>query len=221
MSDLSFYGPAGLLLLAFLCKVPGLIREPRELLQRSVAMLLAVSSAMAFFAAIPLAVITAIFGLFAAGDAPVERLHDFDTYYATTPYLRAMICLYVSAHTVAALLMTFLCWRWSRSVHGLLRAGLVLLVIACLLNLSYDVCKIIAVVARWSGHDLDHLSTWAAPPLTAMASLFQSMQREAEIHDGVLALDPYFEPALRLAVSTRARSTGHPLNRLRPSVQRQ
>lgn len=40
MSDLSFYGPAGLLLLAFLCKVPGLIREPRELLQRSVAMLL-------------------------------------------------------------------------------------------------------------------------------------------------------------------------------------
>ncbi|WP_409235719.1 MAB_1171c family putative transporter [Streptomyces sp. PA5.6] len=319
MSDLSFYGPAGLLLLAFLCKVPGLIREPRELLQRSVAMLLAVSSAMAFFAAIPsiawlnavtgipniaapvvyslmtaysgscvillirwrggpaartrrasrwclavhLAVITAIFGLFAAGDAPVERLHDFDTYYATTPYLRAMICLYVSAHTVAALLMTFLCWRWSRSVHGLLRAGLILLVIACLLNLSYDVCKIIAVVARWSGHDLDHLSTWAAPPLTAMASLFQSsgfilplagqwigrvrrtwaryraleplwaalrgtlprgpvriawwsspelrlMQRESEIHDGVLALDPYFEPALRRAVSTRARSIGTP-----------
>ncbi|MFI7322767.1 MAB_1171c family putative transporter [Streptomyces venezuelae] len=319
MPDLSFYGPAGLLFLAFLCKVPGLVREPRELLQRSVATLLAVSSAIAFFAAIPsiawlnavtgipniaapvvyslmtaysgscvlllirwrggptastrrasrrclaacMALIAAIVGLFAAGDAPVERLHDFDTYYATTPYLREMICLYVGAHTVAALLMTFLCWRWSRSVHGLLRTGLVLLVIAYLLNLSYDACKIIAIVARWSGHDLDHLSTWTAPPLAAVSSLFQSsgfvlplagqwigrvrrtraryraleplwaalrgtvpykpvriawwsspelrlMQRESEIHDGVLALDPYFEPALRLAASTRARAAGAP-----------
>lgn len=64
-------------------------------------------------------VIVALVVLFALGDAPVERLRDFDTYYARTPYLRELIVLYLTAMTVAGLAMTALCWRWpSRCTTG-------------------------------------------------------------------------------------------------------
>ena len=42
------------------------------------------------------AVCAAIVLLFVLGEAPVERLRDFDTYYANTPYIREMIVLYLT-----------------------------------------------------------------------------------------------------------------------------
>ncbi|GLX27267.1 hypothetical protein [Streptomyces lavendulae] len=69
------------------------------------------------------AVIVALLALFALGDAPDERLRDFDTYYATTPFIREMIVLYVLAHAVATVLLSVLCRRWARDVGGLLRAS--------------------------------------------------------------------------------------------------
>ncbi|MFI6053165.1 MAB_1171c family putative transporter [Streptomyces violascens] len=116
-------------------------------------------------------VIVALFTLFALADAPVERLRDLDTYYANTPYMREMIVLYLVAHTVAALVTTWLCWGWSVKVHGWLRAGLVLIVTGYLLNLVFDAVKYTAVAARWCGRDLDYLSTGAAPPVASMSAL--------------------------------------------------
>ena len=44
-------------------------------------------------------VIVALVVLFVLGDTPVERLVDFDTYYANEPFVREMIVLYLVALT--------------------------------------------------------------------------------------------------------------------------
>jgi hypothetical protein len=116
-------------------------------------------------------VIAALFTLFFLGDAPHERLRDLDTYYAQTPYIREMITVYLLAHTLAAATMTILCHRWYREVTGLLRAGLTLFAVGALCNLLYDACKLTAVVARWTGHNLDSLSTNIAPPVAGFGTL--------------------------------------------------
>ncbi|WP_186768242.1 MAB_1171c family putative transporter [Streptomyces qinzhouensis] len=113
-------------------------------------------------------VITALPVLFALGDAPVERLRDLDTYYATTPYIREMIVTYLGAHLVSAVVTTWMCLRWARAVTGWLRAGLIVLVAGFGLNLAFAVTKLSAVVARWTGRDWDHLSTTVAPPIVAL-----------------------------------------------------
>ncbi|MFI6288978.1 MAB_1171c family putative transporter [Streptomyces sp. NPDC051018] len=209
-------------------------------------------------------VIVALGVLFALGDAPVERLRDLDTYYAGTPYIREMIVLYLLAHTVAAGVTTILCWRWSLRVHGVLRVGLTLIVCGYLLNLGYDAAKFTAVGGRWTGHDLDWLSTHVARPLASASALligagfvfplvaqririewgaavrhrrlgtlvrrltstagrgapgvaigpWASMelrltQREAAIHDGIIALRPYFDEELRSRVESTALDRGH------------
>ncbi|MGW5675887.1 MAB_1171c family putative transporter [Streptomyces sp. NPDC003860] len=117
------------------------------------------------------AVCVALFVLFALGDAPVERLRDLDTYYATTPFIREMIVLYLLAHTTAAVVMTVLCWRWSRRVSGVLRVGLVLIVVGYVLNTGYDAAKFTAIGARWAGRDLDYLSTHVARPFASASAL--------------------------------------------------
>ncbi|MEV8531902.1 MAB_1171c family putative transporter [Streptomyces sp. NPDC051211] len=120
-------------------------------------------------------VIVALIVLFALGEAPEERLRDLDTFYARTPFIREMIVLYLAAHTVAAVVMTAMCWRWSLRVRGWLRLGLTVIVIGYLFNLGYDVTKLTAVFARWTGHDLDHLSTYAAPPIASIGALISAI----------------------------------------------
>ncbi|MEU9985420.1 MAB_1171c family putative transporter [Streptomyces sp. NPDC048045] len=116
--------------------------------------------------------IAAIITMFALADAPVERLRDLDTYYANTPYMREMIVLYLAGHGACLLTMCYVCRRWSREVTGILRTGLRLI----MLGLAFDVigfegAKSTAVVARWTGHDLDFLSTDLAPPVTSLGAL--------------------------------------------------
>ncbi|MER6912019.1 MAB_1171c family putative transporter [Streptomyces sp. NPDC000594] len=108
--------------------------------------------------------------LFVLGDASTERLRDFDTYYATTPYIRELIVLYLLAHTVASVVTAVFCWRWSRLVTGVPRAGLALIGCGYLLNLGYDTAKLAAVGARWAGQDWDRLGTELAPPLAALGA---------------------------------------------------
>ncbi|MFD9335472.1 MAB_1171c family putative transporter [Streptomyces sp. NPDC060028] len=121
------------------------------------------------------AVIVALSLLFVLGDAPVERLRDFDTYYANTPYMRELIALYLVAHNVAAFVMVAMCWRWSLQVRGWLRVGLMIIVLGYIFNLSYDATKMTAVVARWTGHDLDWLSTDLAPPVASLGALISAV----------------------------------------------
>ncbi|MFG2616841.1 MAB_1171c family putative transporter [Streptomyces sp. NPDC048507] len=118
------------------------------------------------------AVCAALFALFALGSAPVERLRDFDTYYSGSAYLREMIVLYLLVHTVSALLMSFLCWRWLREVTGELRVGLALIVVGYSLSVCFDVCKFTAIGARWAGLDWDYLSTDLARPFGTASAPF-------------------------------------------------
>ncbi|MFE7133794.1 MAB_1171c family putative transporter [Streptomyces sp. NPDC057638] len=117
------------------------------------------------------AVIVALNALFVLGNAPVERLRDLDTYYATTPFIREMIVLYLLAHSTAAVAMTVLCWRWSLRVTGVLRMGLALIVVGYVLNIGFDVAKFAAVGARWAGQDWDDLSTHVARPFASLSAL--------------------------------------------------
>ncbi|MFE0426414.1 MAB_1171c family putative transporter, partial [Streptomyces sp. NPDC058953] len=109
--------------------------------------------------------------LFLLGDAPEERLRDLDTYYATTPYIREMIVVYLGAHLVSATVTTVVCLRWARLVGGWLRAGLIVLVAGFLLNWAFGAAKLTAVTAAWFGEDWSRLSTGAAPPIAAVGAL--------------------------------------------------
>ncbi|MFD3722710.1 MAB_1171c family putative transporter [Streptomyces sp. NPDC058674] len=116
-------------------------------------------------------VIVLIAVAFALGDAPVERLRDLDTHYASTPWIREMIVVYLSWHLVVGVVVPTMCWRWSRTVDGWLRAGLLTLVAGFAFSTGFGVAKAAAVVARWTGGDLDFLSTDLAPPLAGMGAV--------------------------------------------------
>jgi hypothetical protein len=120
-------------------------------------------------------VVVALVVMFALGEAPVERLRDFDTYYANTPYIQVMIALYLLAHNIAAMTMVAMCWRWSLQVRGWLRTGLVIIVSGYFFSLTYDAAKMSAVAARWFDRDLDDLSTYVAPPLASVGALVSAL----------------------------------------------
>ncbi|MFJ2903252.1 MAB_1171c family putative transporter [Streptomyces sp. NPDC087212] len=116
--------------------------------------------------------IVVLITLFLCGDARTERLRDLDTYYARTPYLREMIVLYLLGHTAATALLCAQCLKWGREVSGLLATGLRLILAGIALDVvGFQLTKYTAVVARWTGHDLDVLSTEVAPPLASLAGL--------------------------------------------------
>ncbi|MFD6891721.1 DUF6545 domain-containing protein [Streptomyces sp. NPDC059957] len=122
-------------------------------------------------------VIVALAGLFALGDVPVERPRDFDTYYATTPFISEMLVLYLLAYVAASAATAVLCWSWlldigrrtalcesKRTAVGRpLQIGLLVLVISALANIVFGLFKLIAIVARWAGRDWDVLNESLAP----------------------------------------------------------
>ncbi|MGV9786351.1 MAB_1171c family putative transporter [Streptomyces sp. NPDC004673] len=118
-------------------------------------------------------VIAALWALFLLADVPVERLRDLDTYYATTPFMREEILLYLCAHALACLITARLLWNWVRGegLDAWLRWGLKLLGAGYVLNLIFDAVKLVAVGARWLGGDLDWLSTDLAPPVAALSAI--------------------------------------------------
>ncbi|WP_055712080.1 MAB_1171c family putative transporter [Streptomyces torulosus] len=115
-------------------------------------------------------VCAAIVLLFVLGNAPVERVRDFDTYYANTPFLREMIVLYLIGFTVAGVAMHVMCWRWALQVGGWLRAGLLVIAFGYLVNVPFAAVKLVAVAARWQGGNLDGLSTYLAPVLASVGA---------------------------------------------------
>lgn len=122
-------------------------------------------------------VIVALWVLFVLADAPVERLHDLDTYYANTPFMREMILLYLLAHTTAVLITFALIWHWVRAdgLDAWLRGGLKFLGAGYALNLLFDAAKLTAVVARWTGNDLDFLNSDVAPPIACLSAVLIAM----------------------------------------------
>ncbi|AZM62486.1 MULTISPECIES: MAB_1171c family putative transporter [unclassified Streptomyces] len=118
-------------------------------------------------------VIVLLWVLFALADVPVERTRDLDTYYATTPFMREEIVLYLLAHTVAGLITSKLIWNWIRTdgLDAWLRWGLKFLGIGYALNLAFDAAKLTAVGARWTGYDLDRLNLDVAPALACLSAV--------------------------------------------------
>ncbi|CAL9435987.1 hypothetical protein SUDANB96_02154 [Streptomyces sp. enrichment culture] len=117
-------------------------------------------------------VVAGLWILFALADAPVERTRDLDTYYATTPFMREQILLYLVAHTLACSVTARLIWNWIRTdrLDAWLRWGLRLLAVGYTTNLLFDAAKLTAVAARWTGRDLDWLSTSVAPIAACLAA---------------------------------------------------
>ncbi|MFD3553506.1 DUF6545 domain-containing protein [Streptomyces goshikiensis] len=119
--------------------------------------------------------VVALVGFFALGDVPMERPGDFDTYYASTPFIREMLVLYLLAYVAAGVATTFVCGNWiidirrrtahepKTAVDGSLRIGLLVMVIAALGNIIFGLFKLIAIAARWTGRDWDALNEGLAP----------------------------------------------------------
>ncbi|MFF4830239.1 MAB_1171c family putative transporter [Streptomyces sp. NPDC001315] len=116
-------------------------------------------------------VLVGIAGMFALGDAPVERRTDLDIYYATTPFIAEMIVLYLAGHLAAASVTMVSSLSWARQVRGWLRAGLVTLGIGTLCNAGYSVSKLAAVVARWCGRDWSVLGTTVSTAAAGLGAL--------------------------------------------------
>ncbi|MET9449738.1 hypothetical protein [Streptomyces cinerochromogenes] len=116
------------------------------------------------------AVLTGIGALFMLGDAAEERSSDFDTYYATTPWISEMVVLYLIAHLAAVTVSAVWSLRWGFEAEvrrrPWLRASLLTIGTGTVISSGYSICKLIAVVARWTGRDWAVLGT-SIPPLCA------------------------------------------------------
>ncbi|MFJ2818883.1 MAB_1171c family putative transporter [Streptomyces sp. NPDC087294] len=116
-------------------------------------------------------VVLGIAVMFALGDASAERRTDFDTYYATTPFLAEMIVLYLCGHLAATTVTMVSSLRWACQVGGWLRAGMVTLGVGTLCNAGYSVVKLAAVVARWFGERWSALVTDVSPAAAGVGAL--------------------------------------------------
>ncbi|MEU6254243.1 MAB_1171c family putative transporter [Streptomyces sp. NPDC047043] len=114
-------------------------------------------------------VVVALWGTFLLAHAPEPRIYDLDTYYASTPWMREHILLYITAHMVSSLVAASMLWRWFPEVTDRwLKSGVVLLQLGFASGLLFDAAKLTAIAARWSGTDWDALSTRMAPPFALM-----------------------------------------------------
>lgn len=151
-------------------------------------------------------VIVAMWALFGLADVPVERRRDLDTYYARTPFMRELIALYLCAHTTSCVLMYRLIRDWihTSGLDEWLRWGLRSLAVGYAANLVFDAAKGTAVVARWTGGDLDPLSTELAPLAAGVAAVLiatgfvlphagQYLRDRWRIRRGHLRLGPLYD----------------------------
>ncbi|WP_202515727.1 MULTISPECIES: hypothetical protein [unclassified Streptomyces] len=115
-------------------------------------------------------VLAGIAVLFALGDTREERRSDFDTYYATAPWLSAMVVLYLVGHLTATGVSAVWSLRWAFEAEvrkrPWLRTSLLTIGAGTLLSSGYSLSKLAAVLARWTGRDWVTLGT-ALPPVCA------------------------------------------------------
>jgi hypothetical protein len=121
-------------------------------------------------------VVVALWGTFLLAHAPEPRIYDLDTYYASTPWMREHILLYLTAHMVSSLVAAAMLWKWFPEVTDRwLKSGVVLLQLGFASGLLFDAAKLTAVGARWSGTDWDALSTWWAPPFALLEAALTAL----------------------------------------------
>jgi hypothetical protein len=109
------------------------------------------------------AIIVGLVVLFSVGDAPVERRTDFETYYATTPYIVEFTLLYLIAQMVALVSVIRRCWQWAHVAgQPWLKLGLRLIAFGATCGMGVSITRILAVVARWFDANWDYLNSRAS-----------------------------------------------------------
>lgn len=120
--------------------------------------------------------ITALWVTFLLADVPEERIYDLDTYYATTPWMREHILLYLLEFLISTLVAASMIRSWIPQVSARwLRAGLRFLQTGYAFGVLYAVAKLTAMGARWAGTDWDGLSTYAAPPCAILGATLMAI----------------------------------------------
>ncbi|MGW0916922.1 MAB_1171c family putative transporter [Streptomyces sp. NPDC002784] len=119
--------------------------------------------------AIYASVIVALWITFLLADVPRERIYDLDTYYATTPWMREHIVLYLVGYLTSTVVSAWMIWTWISHVRGRwLKAGLVCLQSGYAMGIAFVTAKASAIAARWTGADWDVLNTKVAPPFALL-----------------------------------------------------
>lgn len=123
--------------------------------------------------------IGAIAILFSVSHVPVERLTDFETYYADQPTVAALLMIYIVASGVGQGMLSYSCLSWARSYdladRPWLRRGLRLYGIAALLGALSFLVKFLAVVSNWFGqHWLDTVNT-LVPVIYALPAMLSAL----------------------------------------------
>ncbi|MYU20403.1 MAB_1171c family putative transporter [Streptomyces sp. SID8352] len=114
-------------------------------------------------------IVVGLWVTFLLADVPEPRIYDLDTYYAGTPWMREHILLYIGAHAVTGVVATRMLRQWYPAVGDRwVKSGVVLLLSGFASGLGFDVAKLLAVGARWTGTDWDVLSTVVAPPFALL-----------------------------------------------------
>ncbi|WP_309506004.1 MAB_1171c family putative transporter [Streptomyces pyxinicus] len=114
-------------------------------------------------------IVAGLWFTFLMAHVPEPRIYDLDTYYANTPWMREHTLLYLLAHLVSCLVAAAMLWKWFPAVtNPWLKTGVVFQQVGYAMGLVFDALKLTAVSARWSGNDLDYLSTHAAPPFALL-----------------------------------------------------
>jgi hypothetical protein len=121
-------------------------------------------------------IIATLWLTFLLAHVPEPRIYDLDTYYADTPWMREHILLYLVAHMVSSLVAASMLWKWFPQISNRwLKAGVVCLQLGNASGPLYDLAKLIAIGARWSGGNLDVLSTQAAPPFALTQAILVAL----------------------------------------------
>jgi hypothetical protein len=151
-ASITAYSAALLLLIACWRGGPGLRRTARRWITGYAAVLMGIAV------------------LFVLGDAGEERRSDFDTYYATAPWISAMVVLYLVAHLTAVSVSAVWSLRWAFEAEVCerpwLRASLLTIGAGTVVSSGYSLSKLAAVLARWTGRDWVTLGT-SLPPVCA------------------------------------------------------
>ncbi|MFF1321386.1 MAB_1171c family putative transporter [Streptomyces sp. PAN_FS17] len=117
-------------------------------------------------------IVAALWVTFQLAHVPEPRIYDLDTYYASTPWMREHILLYLLAHMISSVVATGMLWKWFPEVtNPWLRTGVVCLQLGFASGVIFDILKLLAIGARWSGTDWDGLSTFVAPPFALLEAI--------------------------------------------------
>lgn len=121
-------------------------------------------------------IVVGLWVTFLLADVPEPRVYDLDTYYASTPWMREHILLYLVAHMVSSLVAASMLWKWFPEVgNRWLKCGVVFLQLGNASGLIFDLAKMTAIGARWTGHQLDVVSTRLAPPFALLEAILVAL----------------------------------------------